>query len=241
MLCRTMAYGHRVGDRFGGSGTAGGYVVVRFIASGGFGEVYEAVNEFTGARVALKVQHSRYAGDKRVSERMRSEAMLGGSAIHPNIVDVFDGGMTSDGRVWFVMPLFGGQTLRQLLDRQGAIPIALALRCGSQVAAGLAAAHAAGSFHRDVKPENIILLPDGSVRILDLGLAKYAGTVSSGEMVFGTTAYMSPEHLMGETMDGRADVYSLAHVIYELDFGPARLFLQIRATPPVRRPGSLPD
>ena len=150
----------------------GPYEVLAQLGAGGMGEVYRAKDARLGRDVALKVLPTEAAGDAGRRSRFAEEARAASALAHPNIVAVYDVG-ESDGSVWIAMELIEGRTVRELLA-SGPLPARRALEIGTQVAEGLAAAHAAGIVHRDLKPENLILSKDGFVKILDFGLAKLA-------------------------------------------------------------------
>jgi Tol biopolymer transport system component len=210
----------------------GPYEVSAPLGAGGMGEVYRAKDARLGREVALKVLPTEVARDADRRSRFEQEARAASALAHPNIVTVYDVG-ESDGSVWIAMELVEGRTIRDLLA-SGALPARRALEIGTQVAEGLAAAHAAGIVHRDLKPENLILSKDGFVKILDFGLAKLAErsavamegpTVSAGSpgtqpgTVMGTVGYMSPEQAAGQPVDFRSDQFSLGSILYEMATG----------------------
>ncbi|MFN2386738.1 MAG: serine/threonine-protein kinase, partial [Thermoanaerobaculia bacterium] len=206
----------------------GPYEVLAELGAGGMGEVYRAKDARLGRDVALKVLPTEAAGDAGRRSRFAEEARAASALAHPNIVAVYDVG-ESDGSVWIAMELIEGRTVRELLV-SGPLPARRALEIGTQVAEGLAAAHAAGIVHRDLKPENLILSRDGFVKILDFGLAKLADrgvasadgpTVAGGApgtepgTVLGTVGYMSPEQAAGQSVDFRSDQFSYGSILYE--------------------------
>ena len=211
---------------------AGRYLVRRRIGQGGMGVVYEATHTVIGRSVAVKVLHERYLERPEVAARLMNEARLASSIHNAHIVDIFDFGETADGRTFVVMELLEGESLAQLLRREGPLPERRAVSIGMQVAEALGAAHERGIVHRDVKPENVFLLPrDGGdfVKVLDFGISKAmrAGSEpgTDGEhvrlthtgMVLGTPLYMSPEQARGEeAIDHRIDVYALGVILYEI-------------------------
>ncbi|MCL4867151.1 MAG: serine/threonine protein kinase, partial [Gemmatimonadales bacterium] len=165
--------------------------------------------------VALKVLHPLLTSDAAVVERFRREAQLAARLHHPNIVDIYDIGGRS-GLIWYTMELVEGPNLAQLVERDGPLPLDRVVRLLREGLDALANAHAAGLVHRDVKPENMLLeRRDGSLRITDFGLAlallgqgKWGGATSQS----GTPQFASPEQLLGEQVDQRSDLYSLAAV-----------------------------
>ena len=215
-----------------------GYRVLRLIGRGATAEVYEARHVTLGRTVAIKVLQVDPAGGSQPSV---GELFIGSRATHPNLVEVFDAGTLADGRPYLVMELVAAPTLRQRLD-QG-IDLDELARIVGDVARALDALHAAGLVHNDVKPDNIFAPPDGPAKLADLGAARLTGAWSRGDVdaVFGTPLYMAPEYARGGSPGPRADVYSLACVLYEALAGhtpftgtTARevLVKHIKATPP---------
>jgi serine/threonine protein kinase len=197
---------------------AGRYQLDRRLATGGMAEVWLAVDLALDRRVALKWLKPSLASDPVVAERFRREAVAVAGLTHPNIVavhDVFEDG----GRQAVVMQLVEGKSLRQLLDVQKRLGPELTIHIGTCVAAALDAAHQAGFVHRDVKPGNILVTPDGRVLLTDFGIAKgldgNADDLTSENVMMGTAKYLSPEQVRGRKLDGRADLYSLGLVLYE--------------------------
>jgi TolB-like protein len=212
-----------LGDRLGP------YEVLSQIGSGGMGEVYRARDTRLGRDVAIKVLPAEFAADRERLVRFEREAKATAALSHRNILDVHDVG-AHDGAPYLVEELLEGESLKERLDR-GALPVREALEIGVQVARGLAAAHEKGIIHRDLKPGNVFLTRDGTVKILDFGLAKLVERASMDEAdtlthaptgateigrVLGTAAYMAPEQARGKPVDQRADVFSLGCVLYEM-------------------------
>jgi serine/threonine-protein kinase len=198
------------------------YEIVRLIAAGGMGEVYEAVHCFTRRPVALKVLQLRHASKPDILERMRREAIFLSQIRHPNMVPVHDADITPEGIVWIAMELLEGRTLREVVSQTGALPLQVALYFATEVADGLQAAHELEVIHRDIKPENIFVTTDHHVKVLDLGAAKFYGhgvKTTDRMKTLGTPAYMSPEHIQGQKVDARADIYALGLVLYEMIAG----------------------
>jgi serine/threonine-protein kinase len=171
--------------------------------------------------VALKVLHPLLTTDPAVVERFRREAQLAARLTHPNIVDIYDIGGRS-GLIWYTMELISGPNLAQVVEREGAQPLPRVLRVLEEALSALTSAHAAGLVHRDIKPENMLIAPDGGLRITDFGLAlalrghgRFGGATSQS----GTPQYASPEQLLGERVDQRSDLYSVAAVAYYLLLG----------------------
>jgi eukaryotic-like serine/threonine-protein kinase len=180
-------------------------------------EVWLATDMSLSRQVAVKVLKSTLAADPVVAERFRREAITVARLSHPNIVAVHDT-IDFEGRQAVVMQLINGKSLRQLLDEQKRLGPELTMHIGSCVASALDAAHAAGLVHRDVKPGNILITPDGRVLLADFGIAKGLGTaddLTSENVMMGTAKYLSPEQVRGKKLDGRADLYALGLVLYE--------------------------
>lgn len=200
------------------------YIIVGLLGQGGMGEVYEVEHGELGTRCALKVLHRSHAGRPDVAARMRDEARALARLRHPNLVEVFDLGETMDHRPWFAMPLLRGRDLRRELARAGALPASAAARLVALALDGLAAAHAAGIVHRDVKLENLFLGDDGSLKVLDFGVAKaIAARPDDGRTCPGaspgTPRTMAPEQCSGGPVDARTDVYAAGLSLYELCAG----------------------
>lgn len=199
-----------------------GYEIVRLIAQGGMGEVYEAVHEFTRRPVALKCMQLKHADRTDMLDRMRAEARALCELHHPNIVNVYDAGVSETGIIFIAMELLEGKTLRELIRLAPGLPATAALYYGFEVADAIDAAHEMRIFHRDLKPENVFITKGAKVKVLDLGAAKFHGyglKTTENMRTMGTTAYMSPEHLQGQPVDGRTDIYALGLILYELIAG----------------------
>lgn len=197
---------------------AGRYRLERRIGQGGMAEVWVALDEQLGRRVAVKWLKPNLATDPVVAERFRREAIAVAQLHHSNIVAVYDV-VEHDGRQAVVMQLIEGRSLRQLLDSQKRLGPELTIHIGASVSAALDAAHRAGFVHRDVKPGNILVTDDGRVLLTDFGIAKGLDggdrDLTSDNVMMGTAKYLSPEQVRGAKLDGRADLYSLALVLYE--------------------------
>ncbi|WP_405486378.1 serine/threonine-protein kinase [Streptomyces sp. NBC_00096] len=233
-----------------------GYRVERMIGRGGMAVVYCARDLRLDRTVALKLIAPERARDEVFRRRFTHESRVAARIDHPHIVPIFEAGET-DGILYIAMRYVSGPDLRVLLEREGPLPVATALRIAAQVASALDAAHAHDLVHRDVKPANI-LVADGTdsehpehAYLTDFGLTKKAlaltGFTTAGEFV-GTIDYMAPEQISGRPVDGRCDVYSLACVVYESlaggppferDDAPALLWAHQYDRPPLlteRRP-----
>jgi serine/threonine protein kinase/tetratricopeptide (TPR) repeat protein len=209
----------------------GRYRIDALLGRGGMGTVYRAEHVAIRRTVALKLLHSSLAGIPEVHRRFEREALAIGRIAHPNCVDVSDFGRLDDGSLFLVMEFLEGQSLGDLLDRHGRLPPARALRILRHVLRGLEHAHQAGIVHRDVKPENVVLVTHDGVpdfaKILDFGIAKILGADGGDEGVkltqagvaFGTPVYMSPEQAVGNPVDARADLYAASVMAFEMIAG----------------------
>jgi eukaryotic-like serine/threonine-protein kinase len=193
------------------------YHVRSRIAHGGMATVYLASDTRLDRLVALKVMHTELARDSDFVNRFIGEAKSVARLSHPNIVQVFDQG--SDGHyLYLAMEYVPGRTLRSLLQERGWLPAPEALDLMVPVLSGLAGAHASGIIHRDVKPENVLLTPDGRVKVVDFGLARAqaaSGQTRTG-LIIGTVAYLAPEQVTGGTTGTRSDVYQAGVMLFEL-------------------------
>jgi eukaryotic-like serine/threonine-protein kinase len=194
----------------------GRYRMEALLATGGMGEVWAARDLLLDRAVAVKVLGPAFAGDGRAAERLRREARAAGRLEHPNIARVLDLG-EDGGRPYLVMELLEGESLAERIGRGGPMAPAEAARVVAAVADALEAAHRAGVVHRDVKPGNVFLGVDGSVKVLDFGIATAAGetALTTGDLI-GTAAYLAPERALGHRATPAADVYALGVVLYEL-------------------------
>lgn len=197
----------------------GRYEVTGRVARGGMATVYVAVDRRLDRRVAVKVMHPALAEDADFVVRFHREAKAAARITHPNVVSVTDQGSDA-GLVFLVMEYVAGRTLRSLLHERGRLTPTQALEICEPVAAALAAAHAAGLVHRDVKPENVLLADDGRVKVADFGLARAVAasslTATTG-LLMGTVAYLAPEQVAGGVSpDPRADVYAAGIVLFEM-------------------------
>jgi serine/threonine protein kinase len=194
----------------------GQYEIVARLGGGGMGVVYKARDGRLGRTVALKFLPQQWSDDESAKQRFVREAQAASATDHPNICTVHDIASADDGRLFIVMAYYEGHTLKQRLE-SGPLPVDEALDIATQVAEGLAKAHAQGVIHRDIKPANLMLTDDG-VRIVDFGLAKFADTLQLTVVgsTMGTAAYMSPEQVKGAETDARSDVWALGVVLYEM-------------------------
>ena len=198
----------------------GPYRVGEVLGGGGMGIVYRAEDTRLGRTVALKFLPPELTRDPVSKARFLQEARTASALDHPNLCTVYDVGETETHQLYLAMPCYDGETLRRKVER-GPLPLAEAIDYALQAAKGLAKAHRQGIVHRDVKPANLMVTGDGVVKILDFGIAKLAGEAAltrTGSTV-GTPAYMSPEQMRGGEVDGRADLWALGVVLYEMVAG----------------------
>jgi serine/threonine-protein kinase len=234
----------RIGVRLGSR-----YLVEERLGDGGMATVYRARDELLARDVAVKILHPTLAHNEELVERFRREATSVARLSHPNVVTVYDCGEDA-GALYIVMELACGTTLRSLLERFGHFDAQTTRHVARGVASALDHAHAKGIVHRDVKPENILLTPSGEVKVVDFGIAKALGADAANltaERGLGTIAYVAPEQITRTDVDGRADVYALAAITYEMLTGhqpfsgetPSAV-AAARLHSPVLSPGSSP-
>jgi serine/threonine protein kinase/Tol biopolymer transport system component len=202
----------------------GSYRILKLLGAGGMGEVYLALDARLGRRIALKFLPPHLTSNEATLHRLEQEARTASALNHPNILTIYEVGQI-DGESFIASEYIDGITLRTALHR-GSVDLATALDVAIQVASALVAAHSAGVIHRDLKPGNIMIRPDGYVKVIDFGLAKLARAsgqnIPTGEAwtrpgsVIGTVDYMSPEQARGDKLDGRTDLWSLGVVLYEM-------------------------
>ena len=206
----TLAPGSRLGP----------YEVVSQLGQGGMGVVYQARDPRLDRHVAIKLLPPDLTRDETAKQRFLQEAKAASALDHPNICTIFEINETDDGQLYLVMAHYDGETLKDRIAR-GPLTLNDAIDISAQVGEGLAKAHAAGIVHRDIKPANLMVTADGTVKVLDFGLAKLAGAegMTQTGTTLGTVAYMSPEQLRGEEVDHRTDIWSLGVVLFEMVAG----------------------
>jgi eukaryotic-like serine/threonine-protein kinase len=194
------------------------YELEELVGTGGMSTVYRARDQLLERYVALKVLHPHYADDEEYVERFRREARSVAQLSHPHIVTVIDRG-EDDGQQYIVFEYVDGENLKELIERTGPLPTRRAVEFGLEIADALAFAHENGLIHRDVKPQNVLITPDGNAKVTDFGIARSLevehGMTQTGT-VLGTSNYLSPEQASGKPTTPSTDVYSLGVVVYEL-------------------------
>jgi len=197
--------------------TIGHYEVEERLGGGGMGVVYRARDRKLGRLVALKFLSPHLVASEPAKQRFIAEARAASALDHPSIATIHAIEETRDGELYIVMAYYEGETIAARLARRGAIPVGQALELALQAAEGIARAHEQGIVHRDVKPANLMITPDGRVKVLDFGLAKVEDVrLTDAGPTVGTPAYLSPEQVRGSRVDHRTDVWSLGVVLYEM-------------------------
>jgi len=230
------------------------YQITRVVGRGGMGMVYKARDRELAEDVAIKTLRSNaMSDDPTVVERFKTEIRLARRISHRNVVRTHDLG-EHDGAYYVTMEYVEGITVRELIDMRGHLSVPSTLGIAQQLAASLEVAHGQGVIHRDIKPQNMLLDPDGVLKVMDFGIARlteHTSTLTQAGMVIGTPAYMAPEQLLAEEVDARSDLYAVGVVLYECLTGvlpfegasPIALIAKVLHTVPVapaERDGSVP-
>ena len=195
----------------------GRYALEVLVGSGGMADVYRAKDQLLERTVAVKILHQQYENDKEFIERFQREAKAAARITHPNIVNVYDVGI-AEGRHYIVMEYVPGRTLKERIKEEGPVPAAEALHIARQIAGALAQAHINNLVHCDIKPHNILVMPDGNVKVADFGIARAVteSTMTYNDNIMGSVHYFSPEQARGTIITPKSDVYSLGVVLYEM-------------------------
>jgi serine/threonine-protein kinase len=221
------------------------YQLLERIGRGGMSDVFRARDLMLERSVAIKILHEKYSNDEAFQDRFRMEARAAANLSHPNIVTVHDFGFDHD-QLFIVMEHIPGKDLKTILRQRGRYSIDQAIPLIVQACAGIGYAHRAGLVHCDVKPHNMIVSPDGRLKVTDFGIARALSTILPNErvdVVWGSPQYFSPEQAVGEAPSPSSDVYSLGIVLYEVLTGAlpftapsseelARLHLEMNPIPP---------
>lgn len=211
-------------DPYEGKLIRGRYRVLNKIGQGGMGTVYLAEQLSVGRKVALKLLQGNYASDDEFIGRFRREARLAAALNHRNIVTLYDFDQADDGSLFIAMEYLDGEKLSDLIRREGPLEVARATRFGRQIAEGLDAAHRTGVIHRDIKPDNIMVVGASSgeeIKLMDFGIARLRDSSGTGQftragLIMGTPAYMAPEQAEGAEVSEKTDIYALGIVLYEM-------------------------
>ena len=215
------------GEHLGAGALVGSYLIDALVAEGGFAAIYRARDMATGAAAAVKVLRGDFAVSTRMLRRFLQEAWAVHRIRNPHIVDLLETGSLHDGRPFLVMEWLDGPDLAAVLRRRGALPLSEVLDIAEQTASALSAAHAAGIVHRDLKAQNIMLLPRESgflVKVVDFGIAKLLDppegiTVMTSVTSIGTPSTMAPEQILRQPVDARTDVYAFGVLLFQLATG----------------------
>src|SRR5215216_2972902 len=235
---------------------AGRYRLCRWLAAGGMGQVWQAVDEVLGRPVAVKLLRDESAQDPSFVRRFRAEARSAAAVTHPGVASIFDYGevRTANGAeptAFLVMELVDGQPLSSLLAREGRLGLDRSLEIVGQAAVAVGAAHRVGLVHRDLKPANLLVGLDGTVKVTDFGVAQALGQDQGdeGELLVGTAGYLSPEQAVGQPATAASDLYALGVVAYECLAGrrpftgehPIAVALAHLLQPPPPLPAEVPE
>lgn len=193
------------------------YELLELVGGGGMADVYKAHDKLLDRPVAVKILHPQFKSDEEFIEKFHREAQAAARLSHPNIVNIYDVGVSDDDH-YIVMEYVPGQTLKDLIKQRGRLPVEEALRIAREIADALANAHAHNLVHCDIKPHNILMMPDGHAKVADFGIARAVteSTMTYSGNVIGSVHYFSPEQAKGSLITPKSDVYSLGVVLYEM-------------------------
>src|SRR6266516_1864704 len=201
----------RIGTVFDGR-----YRIGRRLGNGGRADVYLAEDQELGRRIAIKILNDRHAADDSFVERFRREAKNAAGLSHPNIVSVYDRG-TAEGTYYIAMEYLDGRSLKELIVSRGPAPVKTAVEYTRQILAASGFAHKHGIVHRDIKPHNVLVGPEGRLKVTDFGIARSgASQMTEVGSIIGTAQYLSPEQARGSPVDQTSDLYSVGVVLYEM-------------------------
>src|SRR5205807_3778940 len=205
-----------VSDTLIGTVFDGRYRIVRKLGTGGMADVYLAEDQELGRRVAIKILNDRHAADDQFIERFRREAKNAAALSHPNIVSIYDRG-TAEGTYYIAMEYLSGRSLKELIVGSGPTPMRIAIDYTRQILAAIGFAHRHGIVHRDIKPHNVLVGPEGRLKVTDFGIARSgASQMTEVGSIIGTAQYLSPEQARGSPVAQTSDLYSVGVVLYEL-------------------------
>ena len=194
----------------------GRYRIIRKLGAGGMANVYLAEDQELGRRVAIKILNDRHAADDQFIERFRREAKNAAGLSHPNIVSIYDRG-EAEGTYYIAMEYLDGRSLKELIVSRGPAPVKTAVEYARQILAAVGFAHRHGIVHRDIKPHNVLVGPEGRLKVTDFGIARSgASQMTEVGSIIGTAQYLSPEQARGSPVDQTSDLYSVGVVLYEL-------------------------
>ena len=205
-----------VSDTLIGSVFDGRYRIERKLGAGGMADVYLAEDQELGRRVAIKILNDRHAADDSFIERFRREAKNAAGLSHPNIVSIYDRG-EAEGTYYIAMEFLDGRSLKELIVGRGPAPIKVTIDYARQILAAVGFAHKHGIVHRDIKPHNVLVSPEGRLKVTDFGIARSgASQMTEVGSIIGTAQYLSPEQARGAPVDQTSDLYSVGVVLYEM-------------------------
>lgn len=196
------------------------YQLLNVVGGGGMAQVYKARDNVLGRVVAVKVLREQYANDVQFVARFKREAQAAANLAHPNIVNVYDVGQDGD-LYYIVMENIAGENLKDLINRSAPLPVDTAISIAAQILSGLEYAHRSGLIHRDIKPQNVLITPQGGVKVTDFGIAKSVSDLGLTEagLALGTAHYFSPEQAKGERVVPQSDIYAVGVTLYEMLVG----------------------